>query len=141
MTKFQANRIASITKCVPWKDSPQGTPQILAYHNRILRNEFIKLCIFREIVVVPVYADMEDLWLQESVTDINVRCSVWPREKSNSPRQDLLCCSRQTRSLTHTILLLMTQAAACFFVIILTARWLQLYDAERLMLIGILVDV
>ncbi len=100
MTKFQANRIASVTKCIPWKDSPQGTPQILAYQYRILRNEFIKLCIFREIVVVPVYADMEDLWLQESVTDINVRCSVWPREKSNSPRQNLLCCNRQSRRLT-----------------------------------------
>ena len=40
----------------------------------------------------------------------------------------------------HTILLLTTQSAACFAVIIFTAWWLDFYNAQRLLLIGLLVD-
>lgn len=40
----------------------------------------------------------------------------------------------------HTLLLLTSQSVACFAVIIGTAQWLQLYGAERLLLIGLLVD-
>ena len=40
----------------------------------------------------------------------------------------------------HTLLLLTTQSAACMLIIVATASWLGRYNAERLILIGVLLD-
>lgn len=48
------------------------------------------------IPVVAVHADMDDLLLQESIADCDVRFGVSTSEKSNSAAQDLLCCNPPT---------------------------------------------